>query len=96
MVHVATAAQAAHELRSHTLVPQHALVARGRDQPLHADGAVLGSGEHRGEAEDWGGQDTPRSALPLSRGQTLTPPPRAAGRPLSGLHLSKGGDTPRY
>lgn len=54
-----------------------------------------GRGEHREETEDWGGQDTPMSALPLSRGQTLNSP-KAADRPLSGLHLSKGGDTPRY
>lgn len=48
VVHVAAAAQAAHELRPHALVPKHALVARCCDQPLHADGAVLGEGSQRG------------------------------------------------
>lgn len=42
VAHVAAAAQAAHELRPHTLVAKHALIARRRDQPLHANGAVLG------------------------------------------------------
>lgn len=45
---MAAAAQAAHELRPHALVPKHALVARCCDQPLHADGAVLGEGSQRG------------------------------------------------
>lgn len=45
VVHVAAAAQAAHELGAHTLVPKHALVAGRRDQPLHADGAVLTEGQ---------------------------------------------------
>lgn len=42
VVHVPTFAQLAHQLWLDAAVTQDALVARGGDQPLHADGAVLG------------------------------------------------------
>lgn len=46
VVHVAAAAQTAHKLGPHTLVPEHTLITRCCDQPLHADGTVLeGQGE---------------------------------------------------
>ena len=41
-----------------------------------------GRGENREETEDWGGQDTPMSALPLSRGQTLNAPKSSRPPPL--------------
>lgn len=52
---MAAAAQAAHKLGPHTLVPEHTLITRRCDQPLHADGTVLeGQGEtpRRGNTED--------------------------------------------
>lgn len=43
---MAAAAQTAHKLGPHTLVPEHTLITRCCDQPLHADGTVLeGQGE---------------------------------------------------
>lgn len=48
VVHVAAAAQAAHKLGPHALVPKHALVTGCCDQALHADGAVLRAGAQKG------------------------------------------------
>lgn len=41
MVHVAALAKFAHQLGLEAFVLQDAFVARGHDQPLHADGAIL-------------------------------------------------------
>lgn len=41
MVHVPTLAKLAHQLGLEAPVLQDAFIARGHDQPLHADGAVL-------------------------------------------------------
>lgn len=41
MVHVPTLAKFAHQLGLEASVLQDAFIARGHDQPLHADGAVL-------------------------------------------------------
>lgn len=48
VVHMATAAQAADELRPNSLVTKDALIAGGRDQPFHANCAVLGGGARKG------------------------------------------------
>lgn len=45
---------------------------------------------HRRDTEDWPGQDTLRSALPLGG------PQRWQIAPASGTHLAKGEDTPIY
>lgn len=74
MVHVPTLAQLAHQLRLDAAVTQDALVARRGDQPLHADGAVLGGGT-------WGsphGCHTRLCAHPLPSRRASSPHPEGS------------------